>query len=288
MAPKKRKGKAGRRAGARPDDVMTDRREKRRLKKLAKKKKKAKRGRKSRLRDLKNIPLGGGDGALDVPVMRYSTSDGAGKVEDASPLPDCGADGTGDELLHGHLDINPENVKRSAYVIDVTCGDNEAILFMKGLSTGSKGACVLFEQNWLTPNEFQYVSGRESAKDWKRSIKHHGKSLKILVSRGLMCLKQRRCKCYTCEGRVKDDDGRISPDRADKQLSGSSSHGQDLSKSATSECQDTAESARTGSVDVTENKVQHCVREIRKNTVAKFIWISSYPEYRLIVLLRKI
>jgi len=54
-------------------------------------------------------------------------------------------------------------------ILPVECGFNHAFLYLTKLCQGSKGACVLFKSYyWLTPNEFQYLSGRESAKDWKR------------------------------------------------------------------------------------------------------------------------
>lgn len=68
----------------------------------------------------------------------------------------------------------------------VECGVNKGVLYLNRLCSGSKGACILHDCAWLTPNEFQYVSGRETAKDWKRSIKHHGKSLKLLMAKGIL------------------------------------------------------------------------------------------------------
>lgn len=71
-------------------------------------------------------------------------------------------------------------------VLDVQCGTNTATLTLDKLWQGSKGPCIHFQGSWLTPNEFQYVSGRETAKDWKRSIRHQGKSIKLLLSKGYM------------------------------------------------------------------------------------------------------
>jgi len=83
--------------------------------------------------------------------------------------------------------------------LEVTCGQNQAVLYTSRLQLGSKGTCVLFENAWLTPNEFQYVSGRETAKDWKRSIKHHGKSLKVLIAKGILSTTPpARCNCNQC------------------------------------------------------------------------------------------
>jgi hypothetical protein len=92
-------------------------------------------------------------------------------------------------------------------ILDVECGLNKGVLYLNRLSSGSKGACVLFDNAWLTPNEFQYVSGRETAKDWKRSIKHYGKSLKLLIAKGFMTTEPASCKCEGCV--VTDDVSRM-------------------------------------------------------------------------------
>lgn len=60
--------------------------------------------------------------------------------------------------------------------IEVECGENKALLYINKLCQGSKGPSIKHRGEWLTPNEFQFVSGRETAKDWKRSIRHKGES----------------------------------------------------------------------------------------------------------------
>ncbi|XP_032088011.1 sterile alpha motif domain-containing protein 11 isoform X2 [Thamnophis elegans] len=70
--------------------------------------------------------------------------------------------------------------------LEVECGDNRALLYVRKLCQGSKGPSIRYRGEWLTPNEFQFVSGRETAKDWKRSIRHKGKSLKTLMSKGIL------------------------------------------------------------------------------------------------------
>ncbi|OQR68669.1 hypothetical protein BIW11_04516 [Tropilaelaps mercedesae] len=78
-------------------------------------------------------------------------------------------------------------MKRDGEVIlEVECGGNKGLLYLGRLCQGSKGPCILFKGTWLTPNEFQYVSGRETAKDWKRSIRHSGKSMKLLLAKGVL------------------------------------------------------------------------------------------------------
>ncbi len=58
-------------------------------------------------------------------------------------------------------------------------GKNKALLYINKLCQGSKGPSIKYRAEWLTPNEFQFVSGRETAKDWKRSIRHKGKSCRV-------------------------------------------------------------------------------------------------------------
>ncbi|KAL3875846.1 hypothetical protein ACJMK2_033786 [Sinanodonta woodiana] len=77
-------------------------------------------------------------------------------------------------------------------VLAIECGPNKAYMYLSKLYQGSKGSCVSFQGSWLTPNEFQFVSGRESAKDWKRSIRHQGLSLKSLFTRGILSVRKLR------------------------------------------------------------------------------------------------
>lgn len=90
---------------------------------------------------------------------------------------------TNDEVLIFPKEIDGETC------IEIKCGNNDAQLYLSKLSVGSKGACIHYSGSWLTPNEFQSVSGRETAKDWKRSIRHRGKSLKMLIAKGLITVQ---------------------------------------------------------------------------------------------------
>ncbi|XP_061041197.1 sterile alpha motif domain-containing protein 11 isoform X3 [Eubalaena glacialis] len=82
--------------------------------------------------------------------------------------------------------------------IEVECGANRALLYVRKLCQGSKGPSIRHRGEWLTPNEFQFVSGRETAKDWKRSIRHKGKSLKTLMSKGILQVHPPICDCPGC------------------------------------------------------------------------------------------
>ena len=85
--------------------------------------------------------------------------------------------------------------------LEIQCGSNKALLYLCKLRLGSRGCCVLFKDRWLTPNEFQTASGRETAKDWKRSIRHGGKSLKLLLTKSVISLEPpAACHCEVCTG----------------------------------------------------------------------------------------
>ena len=71
---------------------------------------------------------------------------------------------------------------------------------MKRFSRGSRGKCILFKDRWVTPNEFQAISGRKSSKDWKRSIRLHGRCLKEFIVQGLFQEHPRDCPCAACVG----------------------------------------------------------------------------------------
>lgn len=89
-------------------------------------------------------------------------------------------------------------LKDGEMILEVECGQNKAAMYLSKLCQGSKGPCINFQSSWLTPNEFQFVSGRETAKDWKRSIRHHGKSLKLLLAKGILAVHPTMCDCEGC------------------------------------------------------------------------------------------
>ena len=110
------------------------------------------------------------------------------KDRDSKPADDAHTEDTGNGSCGGDT------------VICVECGLNKAVLHLNKLCQGSKGACILFDDAWMTPNEFQAESGRETAKDWKRSIKHHDKSIKLLMIKGLFSTDPAVCSCNYCTG----------------------------------------------------------------------------------------
>lgn len=101
------------------------------------------------------------------------------------------------ELEGSEEDIKPV-IQENDIMLEVECGSNTASMFLSRLCQGSKGSCIEFDGAWLTPNEFQFVSGRETAKDWKRSIRHFGRSLKLLITKGILTVHPAACRCDSC------------------------------------------------------------------------------------------
>ena len=101
---------------------------------------------------------------------------------------DEGSDGPGS----GELTALTEDV------MPVKCGGNDGLFYRSKFARGSRGACILFKGEWLTPNEFQYISGRETCKDWKRSIRYEGKPMKHIVNCGLLKVHASDCVCALC------------------------------------------------------------------------------------------
>ncbi|XP_060115576.1 LOW QUALITY PROTEIN: sterile alpha motif domain-containing protein 11 [Heteronotia binoei] len=97
--------------------------------------------------------------------------------------------------------------------LEVECGENKALLYIHKLCQGSKGPSIRYRGEWLTPNEFQFVSGRETAKDWKRSIRHKGKSLKTLMSKGILQVHPPICDCPGCRISSPVNRGRLAEKR---------------------------------------------------------------------------
>ena len=89
-------------------------------------------------------------------------------------------------------------VRDDDVVLEIECGSNSALMYLSRLCQGSKGPCIWFQDAWITPNEFQYISGRETAKDWKRSIRHCGKSMKLLLTKGILTTHPPICDCDGC------------------------------------------------------------------------------------------
>ena len=69
-----------------------------------------------------------------------------------------------DRLLDTDMDgllvsISTFQVRDDDVVLEIECGTNNALMYLSRLCQGSKGPCIWFQEAWITPNEFQYISG---------------------------------------------------------------------------------------------------------------------------------
>ena len=96
--------------------------------------------------------------------------------------------------------------------LKVTCGNTAAYLHLSLMTERKMSYSATPHDTWITPNKFQEISGRQAAKDWKRFIKHHRKSLKILLKSGTMTTAPAVCRCEQCvaggggEPEISDDE----------------------------------------------------------------------------------
>ncbi|XP_058260971.1 nuclear body protein SP140-like protein isoform X2 [Hemibagrus wyckioides] len=76
--------------------------------------------------------------------------------------------------------------------IPVTCGGKKGKLYRGKLAKGEE--CILSRRQWFTPVEFERISGKESYKNWKLSIRYQGVPLQELIKAGrLKCPRKFKC-----------------------------------------------------------------------------------------------
>ena len=85
--------------------------------------------------------------------------------------------------------------------VTVSCNEEEGILHPNLLCRGSRGKCIYYQGQWLTPNQFEYHTGRERSKYWKRSLYIDGKSLVHIMREGKLTEHDRSCTCGPMERR---------------------------------------------------------------------------------------
>ena len=85
--------------------------------------------------------------------------------------------------------------------LTVTCNEEEGIFHPSLLCRGSRGKCIHYQGEWLTPNQFEYHTGRAQSKYWKRSIYALGTPLVNLMREGRMAEHDRSCTCGEMERR---------------------------------------------------------------------------------------
>ncbi|XP_060759899.1 uncharacterized protein LOC132870279 [Neoarius graeffei] len=87
--------------------------------------------------------------------------------------------------------------------LPVTCGDKKGTLYPDKLARGDK--CILYQDRWFTPNEFERLGGKGRSKNWKLTVRYKNIPLQKLLKDGrLKCPRTYRVKrrklnqCYIC------------------------------------------------------------------------------------------
>ncbi|XP_015227705.1 PREDICTED: deformed epidermal autoregulatory factor 1 homolog [Cyprinodon variegatus] len=82
--------------------------------------------------------------------------------------------------------------------LPVRCRNTSGVLYKNRLGSGGKGRCIKHNQQWVTPTEFEALSGRASSKDWKRSIRYAGRPLLCLIQEQILNPHAASCTCAAC------------------------------------------------------------------------------------------
>ncbi|XP_048578402.1 deformed epidermal autoregulatory factor 1 homolog [Nematostella vectensis] len=86
----------------------------------------------------------------------------------------------------------------NAEVLSVRCRNETAELHKSKLGSGGRGKCIKYNDEWMTPSEFEARCGRASSKDWKRSIRYSGRTLQTLIEEGVLTPHATSCTCASC------------------------------------------------------------------------------------------
>ncbi|XP_042535016.1 sp110 nuclear body protein [Dipodomys spectabilis] len=71
--------------------------------------------------------------------------------------------------------------------LPVTCGDAKGVLYKEKMQQGSSEKCIQNEEGtWFTPDEFVIEGKREKSKDWKKSVRCRGQTLRRLMEKRLL------------------------------------------------------------------------------------------------------
>ncbi|XP_058260445.1 sp110 nuclear body protein-like [Hemibagrus wyckioides] len=82
--------------------------------------------------------------------------------------------------------VKEEEPEDCCETLSVSCGDKEGTLYVDKLARGEE--CVLSEDQWFTPHEFERFSGKGNSKNWKHSIRYRNTPLQNLLNEGhLQC-----------------------------------------------------------------------------------------------------
>ncbi|XP_069871311.1 sp110 nuclear body protein isoform X2 [Dipodomys merriami] len=113
---------------------------------------------------------------VDQETQRKDNSDSAERAK-----MDCAQKATAEE--------KPEDdaVDFLSPTLPVTCGDAKGVLYKEKMQQGSSEKCIQNEEGtWFTPDEFVIEGKREKSKDWKKSVRCRGQTLRHLMEKRLL------------------------------------------------------------------------------------------------------
>lgn len=83
-------------------------------------------------------------------------------------------------------------------IITIRCRRISAELDKQKFGSGSRGKCIRYKDEWLTPSEFETQCGLTGSRDWKRSLHCEGRKLQCLIEDGILRLHSKACLCSHC------------------------------------------------------------------------------------------
>ncbi|XP_039621463.1 uncharacterized protein LOC120536951 [Polypterus senegalus] len=98
----------------------------------------------------------------------------------------------GKKRLRVHYNEERETWKKP--VIPVWCGNKKGFLYKDRLGSIPVKKCIKVGKQWYSPMEFEKLGGRESSKNWKKSVKCGSAMLFTLIENGYIKLPPRRKK----------------------------------------------------------------------------------------------
>ncbi|XP_048201682.1 sp110 nuclear body protein-like [Perognathus longimembris pacificus] len=142
------------------------------------------------------MPAGGRK--LHKPLLAWAASSGRGvqekvRVVEQDTTRKDDSHSTGDSKMHGAPKSSAEEQRDEdavdflAPTLPVTCGDARGVLYKEKMQQGSSEKCIQNEEGvWLTPDEFVIEGKRKKSKDWKKSVRCRGQTLRCLMEKKLL------------------------------------------------------------------------------------------------------
>ncbi|XP_073698608.1 uncharacterized protein [Garra rufa] len=132
------------------------------------------------------------------------TSSGSMEESDGEDFQEQGGKGGGTEF-RGRVEEEEEEEEDMADLsvfkassLPVTCVSLTGTLYKYRFASGSRGKCIRTEERWFTPEEFVKQESTLTDGHWKKDILCHGKTLKFLLQKDILCIHLSQCECEKC------------------------------------------------------------------------------------------